>query len=406
MARILWLGPALWIAPRQCAKVMGVYRRFDADTHLYERRDTWATHIDPSQRHLAITMEDDDLGHTWLIQGDRRIDLVEIHHPGDLDAMGRYRAKVRRGEANDAPYDEHVPRQFWDPSERLRQLDEFGLDATVVFPNFGLLWEHPLADRPEAQLANMRAWNRHASDAGAVGGGRLYPVAHVSLRDLDWLARELAALESAGIKLAMTAPALVDGKPLSHLELDRAWSLFEDHDVAPVFHVASFPQPFHDQWYDDDPDAAAPVLGSVFIYSAPALALADMAIHGVFERHPRLRLGVMELSAVWVPMFLLMLDGGFDFHARFNGTPLSPMPLRPSEYLRRHVRVAAFCYENPAELIDKTGEDLYMFSSDYPHAEGIAKPVADYERIAGPLADRAEERLYAGNLEWLVGAER
>ena len=43
----------------------------------------------------------------------------------------------------------------------------------------------------------------------------------------------------------------------------------------------------------------------------------------------------MELSAVWVPMFLLTLDGGFDFHATFNGAPLTEMELRPSEYVRR-----------------------------------------------------------------------
>lgn len=48
----------------------------------------------------------------------------------------------------------------------------------------------------------------------------------------------------------------------------------------------------------------------------------------------------MELSAVWVPMFLLTLDGGFDFHATFNGAPLTEMELRPSEYVRRQVRVA------------------------------------------------------------------
>jgi predicted TIM-barrel fold metal-dependent hydrolase len=145
------------------------------------------------------------------------------------------------------------------------------------------------------------------------------------------------------------------------------------------------------------------VLGSVFIWAAPALAICDMAVNGVFERHPGLRLGVMELSAVWVPMFLLMLDGGFDFHARFNGKPLHDLPLRPSEYVRRQVRVAVFCYEGPRALVDQLGPEMLMFSSDYPHAEGIARPVADYERIAGPVDGVAGEKLYAGNLQWLMG---
>jgi predicted TIM-barrel fold metal-dependent hydrolase len=379
-------------------------QRFDADMHLYETRRLWAQHMDPGDRHLALSIVDDELGHAWLVQGDRRIDLAEIHHPGDLHAMGAYRRRVRAGLPPEVPFDEALPRVFHDPEARLAQLVEFGLDACVLFPNYGLLWERPLAGRPDALLANMRAWNRWAGEVARAGRGRLFPVAHVSLRDLDWLEAELTRLAADGVTLAMVAPALVDGRPLSDPELDRAWASFVDHDIAPVFHVANFPRPFHDAWYGTDPDAAAPVVGSVFIWSAPALAICDMAVNGVFERHPGLRLGVMELSAVWVPMFLLMLDGGFDFHARFNGRPLRQLSLRPSEYVRRQVRVAVFCYEGPRRLIDELGEDMLMFSSDYPHAEGIARPVADYERIAGPIDGTAAERLYACNLEWLVGA--
>ncbi|MHB8680992.1 MAG: amidohydrolase family protein [Acidimicrobiales bacterium] len=378
--------------------------RFDADMHLYETRDLWSRYMDPGDRHLALSIADDDLGHAWLMQGDRRVDLAEIHHPGDLDAMGAYRRRVRAGEPPEVPFDEALPRGFWDPETRLVQLDEFGVDRAVLFPNYGLLWERPLADRLEATLANMRAWNRWAGEVADAGKGRLYPVAHLSLRDLDWLEVELARLAADGVRMAMVAPALVDEVPLSDPSLDRAWAAFVAHDIAPVFHVAAFPHPFHDPWYDTDPDGVAPVVSSVFIWTAPALALCDMAIHGVFERHPGLRVGVMELSAVWVPMYLLMLDGGFDFHARFNGKPLRELALRPSEYIRRQVRVAVFCYEGPKRLIGELGEDMLMFSSDYPHAEGIARPVEDYERITGPLEPGAADRLYAGNLEWLVGA--
>lgn len=380
-----------------------VASRLDADMHLYETRGLWADYMDPGHRHLAIAIEDDDLGHAWLVQGGRRIDLAEVHHPGDLSAMGAYRQRVRQGLPPEVPFDEALPRVFFDPEARLAQLDEFGLDGAVLFPNYGLLWERPLSDRVEATLANMRAWNRWVAEVTGAGKGRLHPVAHVGLRDLEWLDDELATLSSAGVRLAMTAPALVDGKPLSHPDLDRAWDAFSRHQVAPVFHVANFPHPFHDAWYDQDPDAAAPVMGSVFIWAAPALAICDMAINGVFERHPDLRLGVMELSAVWVPLFLLMLDGGFEFHARFNGKPLRELSLRPSEYVRRQVRVAVFCYEGPRTLIEQLGEDMLMFSSDYPHAEGIARPVADYDRIAGPIEGTAGDQLYAGNLRWLMG---
>lgn len=66
----------------------------------------------------------------------------------------------------------------------------------------------------------MAAWNRCASVV-TDGRGRLVPVAHLSLRDTAWLDAQLAALAAGGVRLAMIAPALVDGRPLSHPDHDR-----------------------------------------------------------------------------------------------------------------------------------------------------------------------------------------
>ena len=375
----------------------------DADTHLSEPRGMWAEHADPAERHLALTLEDDELGHTWLRHDGRTLHLAEVHHPADVAAMARYRQRVRAGERNDHGYDEELPPSHWDPVARREQLQAWGVDRSVVFPNFGLLWERMLEHDVRAQTANMRAWNRWAAIVAAEGEGRLVPVAHVTLRDLDWLDAELARLERDGLRLAMVAPALVDGKRLSHPDLDRAWRAFVDHGVTPVFHVSAFPHPFGDGWYDGDPDVVNPVLSSVFLATAPALAIADLAVNGAFARHPDLRVGVMELSAIWVPQFLLVLDGGFDFHARFNGRPLTDLDRRPSECVRDHVRVAAFGYERPDVLIRKAG-DLFMFCSDWPHAEGNAQPLDDYTAACGlaPGAGESVELLFGGNLAWLL----
>lgn len=378
----------------------------DADTHLYETRDLWAEHADPAQRDKALRLADDDLGHTWLMLGDRRIHIAEVHHPGDVDAMGAYRRRVRDGVPPEVPYDEGLPQEFWDPARRRDRLDEVGQAASVLFPNYGLLWERPLADDLEAQLVNMAAWNRWAVTVAGEGRGRLYPVAHLSLRDPEWLDAQLRLLAAGGVRLAMIAPALVDGKRLSHPDLDRCWAAFVEHGVTPVFHISAFPHPFHVEWYEGDPDPVNPVLSSVFIWNAPAMSLTDMATRGVFERHPDLRLGVMEFSAVWLPQFLLYLDGGFDFHARFNGEPLTKLALKPSEYLRRQVRVAVFAMEGPRHLIDQVGEDLLMYCSDWPHAEGIARPVDDFVAQAGGVSGRAADQLYSGNLEFLLGPGR
>lgn len=379
--------------------------RLDSDTHLYESRDLWARFADPRERDRAISIVDDDLGHSWLTAPDgRRISLAEVHVPGDVDAVGAYRRSVRDGQPAEASFDELLLPEFVDPSARLGQLDEWGLDGSVVFPNFGLLWERPLSGDLETLKVNMGSWNRWAAEVAQQGGGRLFPVAHLTLRDAEWLDQQLAALQAGGVKLAMIAPALVDGKPLSHPDLDRVWSAFVEHGVTPVFHVANQALVFDDAWFEpDDPLEVGPVFQSVFIWTAPALAVADMAVNGVFARHPELRLGIMELSAPWVPMFLMYLDGGLDFTSRFDGMARRPqLEMKPSEYVTRQVRVAAFPYENPAKLIHQVGEEMFMYCSDWPHAEGLARPVVDYDQQAGVIEGVAGQRLYAGNLESLL----
>ena len=57
----------------------------DCDTHLFEPVDMWASYCDPGDRDRALRMEEDDLGYTWLLWGDRRITMGEPHQPGQND---------------------------------------------------------------------------------------------------------------------------------------------------------------------------------------------------------------------------------------------------------------------------------------------------------------------------------
>jgi predicted TIM-barrel fold metal-dependent hydrolase len=376
----------------------------DSDQHLFERRDLWRRYADPGDREDALAILDDELGHAWLTWRGRRLGIADVQWPGETDAIGERRQRMRRGEPPLARYDDVLPDDYWNPAARLSRLGELGVDEAALFPNYGLAWERTLdADLPALRV-NMAAWNRWALEVAAEGEGRLHPVAHLTLRDLDWLEEQLARLARGEVRLAMIAPALVDGRPLSHASLERAWSAFVEHGVTPVFHVADQRRPFDDAWYTDvAEERVVPVVESVFLWTAPALALTDLIVNGVLERHPALRIGVVELSAVWVPMFLMMLDGGHSFVSRLNGRPPVPLAEVPSAYFRRQVRVSSFAYELPSRLIRQSG-DLFMCCSDYPHSEGTAKPLEDYRAPGrhgiGPDDDPA---LFADNMAFLLG---
>jgi predicted TIM-barrel fold metal-dependent hydrolase len=374
----------------------------DCDQHLYEPRTLWFDYADPADRELTLRIEDDDRGYAWLRWQDRKLDLADVQLPHDTVALGAHRNRFRQGLPAAYSYDDALPEDYWSPKARVERTRAMGFDEAVVFPNFGLGWERPLSASLPALKANMAAWNRWCAVVVQESGGDLHPVAHLTLRDPDWLDGQLQVLATAGVRLAMIAPALVDGRPLSHPDHDRIWRSFVEYGVTPVFHVANQRRVFDDAWYTDDGDVSSIVsaLDSVFLWTPPALALTDLVLNGVFDRHPDLRIGVIELGAIWVPMYLLMLDGGTEFTARLNGRPITELARRPSEYVRDHVRIASFSYELPKRLILDAG-DIFMACSDYPHSEGTDTPVADYTSVG---CDAAEAQgLLGGNIALLIG---
>jgi predicted TIM-barrel fold metal-dependent hydrolase len=375
----------------------------DSDQHLYETRTTWIDHIDPAFRDEALRIEDDRLGYPWLMWRDRRLLPVDVQIPGQTSELGERRERIRAGMPAELAYDDVLPREYWDPPARAERLAAMGVDEAIVFPNFGLTWERTLDAHLGALTANMMAWNRWCGSVVADGEDRVHPVAHVTMRDPDWLLAELGRLARDGVGLAMVAPALVNGKPLSHPDHDHIWRAFVDNAVTPVFHVADQRRPFDDAWYTQPDDFFVPPLESVFLWTAAALACTDLILNGTLERFPDLRIGVVELSAVWVPMYLMMLDGGYDFTTKLNGRPVADLSLRPSEYFRRQVRVSSFSYELPGRLIRQTG-DLYMCCSDFPHSEGTSTPLADYTGSALPVRPDDAPGLFHDNAAFLLEA--
>jgi predicted TIM-barrel fold metal-dependent hydrolase len=376
----------------------------DSDQHLYESRTLWLEHIDPAMRDEALRIEDDATGTPRLRWRNQQIGIAEVQVPGQSAEVGERHRCARAGLPPPEPYDERLPRDYWEPRARLAKLDELGVDEGVLFPNYGLLWERTLHRALPALLANMAAWNRWCAIVAQEGGGRLHPVAHLSLRDPAWLETQLRDLGRAGVRLAMIAPALVDGRPLSHRDHDRMWAAFCDTGISPVFHVAEQPRPFADAWYTDDHDAFVPVVETVFLYVPAALACTDLILNGTLERFPDLRIGIVELSAIWVPLYLMMLDGASAFTRQINGgSPLPTLPLQPSDYFRRQVRVSSFAYEAPAHIVEQLGgTDLLMCCSDYPHSEGTATPIIDY--AAGGLDAHAGNApgLFSDNIAFLL----
>jgi hypothetical protein len=131
--------------------------------------------------------------------------------------------------------------------------------------------------------------------------------------------------------------------------------------------------------------------------------ITTMVLGGVFERHPTLRFGAIETTAQWVGPLAERLDmWGERFASRLTKT----LSMRPSEYLNQHVRAAPYDFE-PIDLYFERYpqvENVYCFSTDYPHAEGGKNSKqTHYDRLQ-PLGEKIVRKFFLENGELLLPA--
>ena len=138
------------------------------------------------------------------------------------------------------------------------------------------------------------------------------------------------------------------------------------------------------------------------ISAAPLQALSMLIFDGVLERFPALKIGVIELGAVWLPGFLRQLEAAFDAFERHEQR-LDKLSLRPSDYVRRQVRVTPYPTEPTGWIIENSDPEICMFSSDFPHMEGGRNPLRRFDREVQHLPADVQERFSRLNFEDLMG---
>jgi len=273
---------------------------------------------------------------------------------------------------------------LFDPKLRDACLDEEGIAAEVLYPDGFLDNQPPFSDPMESdgslivgtraypfelRAAGARAYNRWLADfcAGSPrrAGVAFLPPAH----DVAAILEELRFAARAGLRGGFLIPPLDEGLPGYH-----------DPHYEPIWRAAcelGLPVACHGGMARAADGARVygrrEPLASVLHFTESAFLdrrpLWLFLWGGVFTRHPGLRLVFAEQLAHWVPQELRRLDEMYDM---FNlGALRAELPLRPSEYWRRHCYVAAtFMSRAEAEMRREMGEGRVLWGSDFPHPEG------------------------------------
>jgi predicted TIM-barrel fold metal-dependent hydrolase len=174
-------------------------------------------------------------------------------------------------------------------------------------------------------------------------------------------------------------------------EWDPYWARLAEAGVPVLFHLGSH-LGFFDDGMQNTPRLRAVDRGGagegqgpyglMTMHLAIEAYLTAMIYGGVFERHPGLRVGVIELGGGWVSGWVERLDHQLEYFAKALARNIS---LTPSDYVRRNIRITPFYKEPVGRYVQRDGlDDVYVFSTDYPHAEGGTDPI---EFFHGSLVD-------------------
>ena len=149
----------------------------------------------------------------------------------------------------------------------------------------------------------------------------------------------------------------------------------------------------------------AEVIGSkdlTVIHQAAQRFLSVLVLDGVLERHPDLRGGVIEIGAGWVPDMIRRLDHAASIWAK-SEPHLGRMARKPSEQIRDQLRFTPYPFEDVGEIVRESFPDLFLFSSDYPHAEGGRDPIGRFEASTASLTASERAMFFSGNFRTLYG---
>ena len=118
--------------------------------------------------------------------------------------------------------------------------------------------------------------------------------------------------------------------------------------------------------------------------------IAAMTVHGVFKRHPKLRIASIENGALWLPLLIKKLTKAY--YQKTIDTFGEP----PLDTLRRSLWVSPYAEDDFPELIELLGVEQILMGSDWPHAEGLAHP-KDYVHLLNGLSEKDKSLIMRDN---------
>lgn len=374
----------------------------DADSHIMELPDFMTSKAD--KKSLALVPE------------------VPVEGAADRHAIDYARALETRAQAPDrveemiALGDDLIsgPKGYaalgaFNKAERSKALDQLGFDRQLVFSTFAAPMAF-MAKTDEGRYASAAAHNRGIAEFCS-DDARLLGVGALPLDDPTLAMAEVEHIIELGLATAWVPHRPAGGRSPGHDDLDPVWARLTEAGIPFVLHVGGFPLQIHPDWMNTGRGVPTDWQGGgenvrskdmTSLHHNVETFIGALVLDGVFERHPGLRGAVVELGAGWVPSFVKRLDWSADIWSK-SEPELRDMTRKPSEQITAQMAFTPYVYEDVGSLITESNNELYLFSSDYPHFEGGRNPLGRFERSLDGHTAETLDRFYADNFTRVFG---
>ena len=362
---------------------MSVYRVISSDSHVFEPPDLWTSRI-KTTFHDRVPQ--------WVREGDNDQLYVDGQKVGAIGLISQ------AGTRFEAPENITFEGQLagvrpggWDPDEHVKDMDLDGIDGGVLYPSNGLF----LFKVPDNELRSVifRAYNDWLAEFCQTHPKRLKGIAMLNVLDLSGAVRELERCAAMGLAGAMISVFPGYDRLYNRLEYHTLWATAQDLDMPLSLHTAT--QSASPTVYGLDTTTQTATFRANIDYW-PRHCLSDMIYAGVFERFPRLKVGVVEFEIAWIPYFLRMLDYVYIERQQQASYRYKDGRL-PSDVFRNNVFVSFQEDDLGIQLRDRIGVKTLMWGSDYPHAESTFPRSREIlEQILAGVPDQ-EKAMIAGD---------
>ena len=269
-----------------------------------------------------------------------------------------------------------------DMKARLQAMDDMGVYAQICYQNSGVTQAGSLMSLgdPELALAIVQTYNDASAEYQQISGQRIFNMAHLPFWDQKALEDEARRCIDMGLKgfVLPDTPEFV-GVPSF---MSDYWTPFLEMCEAtgtPLnFHLNAAIDPDRLTWDGFAFEQTLSVVATMFSIGNAA-TLGNWMVSGRLDRHPKLKIGLIESGAGWVPFAVEALEHQFtEMLPKFS----KQLTRRPWQYFRDHF-CCTFWFEKvaPKLLLETIGVDNVMFETDFPH------PTSLYPGVQAHLVD-------------------